>query len=201
MKISKKGRKELIKSEGVRRQVYDDWTGNIVSSYAEITGFPTIGVGHLIKDNERNYYSKYLRGGKELTDLQVDQLLKKDIKRFTKPLNKELKAPVTQAMYDALVSYSFNVGNNSSWRKKIINLINEKDYVGASEIMASAPTTSKGNVLQGLVTRRLKESQAFLSEGLPKFITPITNTIRAYPVRIMLLLGLSYLLINKRKGN
>ena len=48
----------------------------IVSSYEEVTGFPTIGVGHLIKDNERNKYSKYFKGGKSLTPLQVDQLLK-----------------------------------------------------------------------------------------------------------------------------
>jgi len=200
MKISKKGREELIKSEGVRTQVYDDWTGKVVSSYEEVTGFPTIGVGHLIKDNERAKYSKYLKGGKSLTPLQVDQLLKTDIKRFTKPLNDELKSPVTQDMYDALVSYSFNVGNNSSWRRKIIEKINLKDYVGAGEILGKYPNTSKGNVLEGLIKRRAKELELFMSSGMPTFITPISNTIRTYPVRIMLLLGLSYYLIKKRKG-
>jgi len=200
MKISKKGREELVKSEGVRTQVYDDWTGKIVSSYDEVTGFPTIGVGHLIKDNARNKYSNYFKGGKSLTPLQVDQLLKDDIKRFTKPLNDELKVPVTQQMYDALVSYSFNVGNNSSWRRKVIDKINLKDYMGAGEILGQYPNTSKGNVLQGLIKRRKKELELFISGGMPKLLTPITNTITTYPVRIMLLLGLSFYLIKNKKG-
>ena len=175
MRFSKKGREELIKSEGVRKQVYDDWTGRIVSSYSQVTGFPTIGVGHLINEDEKNKWKKYFKGGKELTSLQIDQLLKKDILRFTKPLNKELKAPVTQQMYDALVSYSFNVGNNSSWRRKIINKINEKDYNGAAEIMGMYPTTSRGEVMSGLVKRRAKERDLFLSGGMPTLLTPIKN--------------------------
>ncbi len=199
MKISKKGREELVKAEGVRKQVYDDWTGKIVSSYDEVTGYPTIGVGHLIKDNERDKYSSYFKGGKNLTTLQIDELLKKDIKRFTKPLNDELKVSVTQPMYDALVSYSFNVGNNSSWRRKLIEKLNEKDFVGAGEILGNYPNTSKGNVLEGLIKRRAKELELFMSGGLPTFLTPIKNTITTYPVRIVLLLGLSYYLIKKRR--
>ena len=203
MKISKHGREELIKSEGVRKQVYDDWTGGIVSSYSSVTGFPTIGVGHLIKDDERNKYQSYMKGGKELTSLQVDQLLKKDIKRFTKPLNDELKEPVTQQRYDALVSYSFNVGNNSSWRRKIINKINEKDYDGAAEIMGLYPNTSKGNVLTGLIKRRAKERDLFLSSGYPiPLLTPIKNTVVSYPIHTVLLLSTSFylykVLSNKR---
>jgi len=201
MNISKKGREELIKSEGVRKQIYDDWTGKIVSSYSEITGYPTIGVGHLITDTERDKWKNYFKNGNELTSLQIDLLLKEDIKKFTKPLNDELKVPVTQQMYDALVSYSFNVGNNSSWRKKIIDKINEKDYQGAAEIMGMYPTTSKGNVLQGLVRRRAKESEMFLSGGMPTFFTPIKNTITTYPITTtMLLFSTSfYLYKSKRK--
>lgn len=190
MRFSSKGREELIKSEGVRKQVYDDWTGKIVSSYSQVTGYPTIGVGHLITDTERDKWKNYFKGGKELTSLQIDQLLKKDILRFTKPLNEELKAPVTQQMYDALVSYSFNVGNNSSWRRKIINKINEKDYTGAAEIMGMYPTTSRGVVMSGLVKRRAKERDLFLSGGMPTLLTPIKN----YPIRSVLLLGTSFYL-------
>jgi len=195
MNISRKGREELIKSEGVRKQVYDDWTGKIVSSYSEVTGYPTIGVGHLIKDDERNKWQNYFKGQKELTSLQIDQLLKKDILRFTKPLNEEIKVPVTQQMYDALVSYSFNVGNNSSWRRKIIDKINEKDYIGASEIMGMYPTTSKGVVMSGLVKRRAKERDLFLSGGMPTLLTPIKN----YPIRSVLLLGTSFYLFKVLK--
>ena len=115
-------------------------------------------------------------------------------------MNDELKTPVTQQMYDALVSYSFNVGNNSSWRRKVIDKINLKDYIGAGEILGKYPNTSKGNVLQGLIKRRKKELELFISGGMPKLLTPITNTITTYPVRIMLLLGLSFYLIKNKKG-
>ena len=106
-------------------------------------------------------------------------------------------------MYDALVSYSFNVGNNSSWRRKIINKINEKDYDGAAEIMGLYPNTSKGNVLTGLIKRRAKERDLFLSSGYPiPLLTPIKNTVVSYPIHTVLLLSTSFylykVLSNKR---
>ena len=48
MRMSTDGLKELIKSEGVRYQVYDDASGRTLFSYSDAIRYPTIGVGHLI---------------------------------------------------------------------------------------------------------------------------------------------------------
>lgn len=178
MRISKEGRKELIASEGYRAQVYDDANGRIVSSYSQVSGYPTIGIGHLITDKERNKFSKYLGGGKEMSESQVSRLLSKDIKRFTDHLNKELKIDVTQPMFDALTAYAFNIGVNSNFLKRTIEKINNKDFKGAASIILSGPTTSKGAVLDGLVRRRQKESEQFLSGGKPNIIKSVANNFK-----------------------
>ena len=59
MTISKNGLKKLVAHEGSKYTVYDDKTGKSVSSYSQCLGGPTIGVGHLIQNNERIFFSKY----------------------------------------------------------------------------------------------------------------------------------------------
>ena len=51
MRMSDDGIQRLIKSEGVRYQVYDDRGGAIISAYEDARGYPTIGVGHLIRSD------------------------------------------------------------------------------------------------------------------------------------------------------
>ena len=169
-KVSDKGIKELIKSEGVRTQVYDDRGGKTVSSYQQVQGYPTIGVGHRIMPNEEPNFSKYLRGKSKMSENEVFSLLKKDLPKYSEPVRKRIKKPVTQAMFDALVSLAYNAGPNASSVKKAIAKINEEDYNAAAQAILNGPTKSKGRVLQGLVKRRQKEYQMFLSEGKPSKI-------------------------------
>jgi GH24 family phage-related lysozyme (muramidase) len=178
MRLSKEGRTELIASEGYKAQVYDDANGRIVSSYDQVSGYPTIGIGHLITDKERKKFAKYLGGGKEMSESQVSRLLSYDIKRFTDHLNKELNIDVTQPMFDALTAYAFNIGVNSNFLKRTIEKINSKDFSSAASIILSGPTTSKGVVLDGLVRRRLKEAEQFLSGGLPTIIKSVANNFK-----------------------
>ena len=165
--ISDEGLKELIKTEGVRYQVYDDRTGKPVSSYSDVRGYPTIGVGHLIKDRERSYFSKYLKGRSSLSKSQVFKLLRQDVPKYTDPLLKKIEKPITQSMLDALVSLAYNTGPNSRSVKNSIARINQKDYKGAAQAILDGPTTSKGRTLKGLVKRRKAEYEWFLKDGEP----------------------------------
>ena len=166
-KVSEKGLAELIKTEGVRYQVYDDANGKPISSYSQARGYPTIGVGHLIKKSERDYFSKYLKGRGKLSKSQVMKLLAKDMPKYTDPVLKRIKQPITQSMLDALVSLAYNTGTNSRSVKGAIAKINQKDYKGASQEIANGPTTSKGRTLKGLVKRRKREAEWFLEDGKP----------------------------------
>jgi GH24 family phage-related lysozyme (muramidase) len=87
---SDEGLQELIQTEGVRYQVYDDATGKTVSSYSQVRGYPTIGVGHLIKDKERSQFSQFLGGRQKMSKNQVFRLLKHDVPRYAKPVAKRI---------------------------------------------------------------------------------------------------------------
>ena len=178
LKTSENGRQFLIVEEGVRYQVYDDdKSQDIISNYEDAIGFPTIGVGHLIYRagviDERAKWAPYLGGKKSLTDKQVNDLLASDLIKFEAP-GKKITKPVTQQMFDALVSLAYNAGPNSSAVRKCINAINAEDYVAAANAIKSGPITSKGKFNPVLAKRRIEETRLFLSGGTPKKGKPTT---------------------------
>lgn len=170
-----KGLKFLKQYEGIRYQVYDDKGGKIISDYSQARGYPTIGIGHLIGAGERDFYSKYLGGREKMTEAEVLALKKKDIPRFAKPLNDRLKEPVTQNMFNAMLSLGFNTGMNGGAIKKAIAAVNAKDYEGAANAIKDGPKTSKGVVMEGLRKRRNAEYEMF-KEGMPSSQPTAQNT-------------------------
>lgn len=167
MRIDNAGLTALIKHEGKRTQVYDDRTGKTISSYSQLVGYPTIGVGHLITTKQRASFASFLKGRKKLTDFQVTEILRKDVKRFEDSLNKKIRAPMTQSMWNALVSMAFNTGANSYAVKNAISAINQENYQAAAKAILNGPIKSKGKILSGLVKRRKQEASLFMKDGKP----------------------------------
>jgi GH24 family phage-related lysozyme (muramidase) len=163
LKISKKGLLDLIKREGSVRSVYDDETGDNISLYGEAQGNPTIGVGHLIKNNERDFYSIYLDGKSKLGDEQIQSILMKDLSPRENTLNRLLKNQITQNMFDSLLSLMFNAGSGNRYFVKAIEETNKSNYDIASEVIRSGPTTTNGKSLDSLVDRRNDEANIYLS--------------------------------------
>ena len=168
LKVSNAGLDTLTRDEGSRAQVYDDKNGKTVSSYEQCIGYPTIGIGHLIVQSERPKYQPYLAGGKSLTKSQVIELFSKDIPKYSRPVANRIKKPVTQEMFDALVSLAFNTGPSSSSVKRCIAAINQGDYAGAAMAIANGPKTSKGKFMPGLAKRRASEARHFMAGGFPE---------------------------------
>lgn len=92
MKTSQNGINFLKKHEGVRYKAY------------RLKGeqYYTIGVGHT--------YDPEIVATTVWTEKQVDDALRKDLAKFEKLVDKYVKIPLNQNMYDALVSYTFNRG-------------------------------------------------------------------------------------------
>ncbi len=102
-KISSEGIEFIKKAEGFVGHVYDAGDGK-----------RTIGYGHVLKKGERI---------KALKENEATNLLKKDLKKngkynkkLCKCLNNTVKIHVRQFEYDALLSLTFNVGENM-WEK------------------------------------------------------------------------------------
>lgn len=110
MELSDAGAKALIQREGFRNTAYRDTKGIL-----------TIGVGHTGPE---------VRAGLTWTDEQVEEAFKKDVKWAVEAVNKVLQ-PLTQNMFDALVSFTFNVGKAAFLNSTMRKLLDKGDYAGA----------------------------------------------------------------------
>jgi len=178
LKLSQEGKAFLGGDEGKRYSVYDDKGGIEVSSYSDVKGQPTIGVGHLITPNEESKFSKYLVGATpgKMTDAEITALWDQDIEDHSK-FRKHIKKPVTQEMFDSLVSLAFNCGNNARSVLEACKAINREDYAAAAMAIVNGPTKSKGKdgvlrTFPGLVRRRSREANHFIAGGFPATTTP-----------------------------
>ena len=93
------------------------------------------------------------------TQAQCDERLEDDLKRYAADVARALgKAPVTQAQFDAMVSFHYNTGaiTRASLTKKHI----AGDYDGAAAEFARW-NKAGGRVLKGLVRRRRDETALY----------------------------------------
>jgi len=131
--------------------------------YNDDLGHCTIGYGHLVdggkscKNIGTSYKNKYKNG---LNETEAINLLKKDIEKREKAVNKKVKKPICQQEFDALLSLYYNIPKAFSKKYKLINKLNKGDYAGAKKEFASW-RKGGGKVLSGLVKRRKGEMKIF----------------------------------------
>ena len=147
MQISNKGIQLIKHYEGVRNKPYRD-----------CVGLWTVGVGHLIGDGKSLPES----WNKLFTTEEVDALLKQDLVRFERGVQKLLPVPLTQNQFDALISFSFNLGLGVLQRSTLRQNILRKDFKGAAEEFLKY-VRAGGKIVKGLVTRRNDEKALFES--------------------------------------
>ena len=126
--------------------------------YDDGFGYLTIGWGHKLQPGE---------SFGTITQQQGDDLLRQDVAIAVNAVNSSVKVPLTQAMFDALVSYAFNWGVGNFKASSTLQYLNSGDYQRAADRMRVYPITSGGQRAGGLVTRRQQEANLFLSQGSP----------------------------------
>ena len=146
MKVSQKALEMLRHHEGVRRKPYQD-----------AIGLWTVGVGHLIEDGKMLPDS----WNKVFTMEEVDEILRKDLARFEAGVERLCPSGLTSGRFDALVSFSFNVGLGCLQRSSIRMKHNRGDFEGAADGFLLY-TKAGGKVFQGLVNRRKDERATYL---------------------------------------
>lgn len=125
-----------------------------LKSYQDVKGVWTIGWGHT-----RGVYK-----GMTCTQAQADQWLADDTAASQSNVNRHLTVPVTQAEFDALVDFDFNLGD------KNVNTSHLLAYVNAGKLAKAAAEFAKwdhadGKEVAGLLRRRLAEKAEFLGNG------------------------------------
>ncbi len=98
-----------------------------------------------------------------LTMDEVDRILSQDLGRFERGVVRLCPAAVgRQGVFDALVSFAFNVGLGNLQRSSLRMKTNRGEFEEAAEEFMKW-TKAGGRVLPGLVKRRLDEQRLYLS--------------------------------------
>lgn len=128
----------------------------------------TVGVGHVIVPSharvpfaDRLTLELPAEWDRQLSMEEVDEILKQDLSRFEAGVLRLCPNGLTQHRFDALVSFSFNVGlgnlQNSTLRRKH----NRGDYEGAAAEFLKW-CKAGGKVLKGLLNRRQDERALYI---------------------------------------
>jgi lysozyme len=130
----------------------------------------TVGVGHVIepahaatKIDERRNLPIPAGWDRTLSMGEVDALLASDLGRFERGVARLCPAALNdQGIFDALVSFSFNVGLGNLQRSGLRMKTNRGEFEEASQEFLKW-TKAGGRVLPGLVKRRRDEMRLYLS--------------------------------------
>jgi lysozyme len=141
MNTSQKGLRLIQKHEGLR-----------LKAYRCPAGVWTIGWGHTGKD---------VRPGKVITKDEAEALLRRDLDRFERAVDRAVKVEMTQPQFDALVSFAYNVGETGMAKSTVVRRLNAGNERGAADAFLMW-NKAKGKVLPGLTRRRKEERKLFL---------------------------------------
>ena len=117
------------------------------------------------------YFSKNLLGRTPMTATEAEDLYTEDVRKHEVPWKNQIKVPLTQNMFDAIASFAFNTGRGGPKKYGVIEPLNRvdsngnpaPDYQAAAEAIRNGPQTSNGRKLRGLVKRRNREADEFLT--------------------------------------
>lgn len=146
MKLSENGYNVIKQFEGIRNDAYLD-----------SVKIPTIGIG-FIKINE-----KKVTMGMHMTNEEIEKEFFIQIVKYENAVNNNVKSKLNQNQFDALVSFTFNLGEGSlksSTLLKKVN-INPSDPSIANEF--AKWDKAGGKQIAGLTKRRAAEAKLYFS--------------------------------------
>jgi lysozyme len=132
-------------------------------AYSIGDGMVTVGYGHAKKTSKSK-----IKVGQKITQQQADEFLKEDLKEAADGVRRMFKdweaegviVPITQEMFNTLVSIAFNTGVGGLRRSDVVKHLKRGDYEATADSIKTFRVSKK---FPGLAIRREKESQMFLA--------------------------------------
>ena len=156
MKIDKYGEKLIKNFESCKLTAY---------KADKSEKYYTIGWGH---------YGADVKKDMKISKERANELFRNDIKYFETCVSSCLKVKVTQSMFNALVSFTYNVGFGNLKKSTLLKYVNKKQFRKASNEFKKWNKCG-GKVLKGLVKRRLLEQTEFERQGLAPSYIEVNN--------------------------
>ena len=147
MKTSQSGISLIKGFEGKRLNAYDDGVG------VWTIGFGTIKYPNGVR----------VKKGDTCTEAQAESYLKNDLVKFENAINRLAKVPLNQNQFDALSSFTYNLGETNLSSSTLLKKLNAKDYAGTADQFLRW-NKAGGKVMNGLARRREAERNLFLKK-------------------------------------
>ena len=128
-----------------------------LTAYQDSVGVWTIGYGWT-----QPVDGKPIRAGMTIKQETAERLLKTGLVSYESDVSRLVKVGLTQGQFDALVSFTYNLGARSRSTSTLLRKINSGDYAGAADEFLRW-NKAGGKVLNGLTRRREAERALFLS--------------------------------------
>jgi lysozyme len=119
-------------------------------AYLDAVNVPTIAYGR----------TKNVKLGDTCTKQQAEEWLLEEIKEYENYVEDAVKVPLSQNQFDALVSWTYNLGPSNLNSSTMLKKLNAGEY---EDVPAQIKRWNKagGQVLEGLTRRRNAESLLF----------------------------------------
>lgn len=111
----------------------------------------TIGYGHTGPE---------VHMGMSISQHEANDLLVNDANRVAAQVSKLVTVQLSQAEFDALVCFVFNVGIGNFAKSTMLKKLNAEDYVGAAHEFTKWDRAA-GKEMPGLLARRVAEEKEF----------------------------------------
>ncbi|NJR37505.1 MAG: lysozyme [Leptolyngbyaceae cyanobacterium CSU_1_4] len=146
-----------INADGLR--ILKTLEGLRLEAYLDAVGVWTIGYGT----------TSGVVPGMRISPAEAEAFLKKDLATFEAAIANAVKVPLTDNQFSALVSFIYNIGETEFVRSTLIQLLNQKDYLGAADQLLRW-NKGNGQELPGLTRRRQAERALFLGQDFIVFL-------------------------------
>jgi lysozyme len=144
-----------MKTSNTGIELIKKYEGCELEAYLCPAGVWTIGYGS----------TKGVSKGDTITQEEAEQILKNDIMHEAEVyVDNFVTAKLNQNQYDALVSFTFNLGGGALQKSTLLKKLNNGDYQGAANEFTRW-VYAGGKKLNGLVKRRREEKELFLKEA------------------------------------
>ena len=118
-------------------------------------GYPTIGYGHVVTRHERNDFKD------AIDEAKAEELLARDARVAERAVLTLTNVSLTGGQFEALVSFTFNVGSGAFQRSTLRQKVNREEHTEVPD-QFSRWIFAGGRKLKGLVIRRALETKLYI---------------------------------------
>ena len=116
-------------------------------------GYPTIGYGHVVRRGE---------SFTEISEIEAEYILRQDVIHAERAVSRLITVPLSEGQFDALVSFTFNLGAGALQRSTLRRRVNRHQHQDMP-FQLKRWVWAGGRKLRGLIRRR--EAEAYLYQS------------------------------------